>query len=76
MGDYKSYCLRLEEIGVKLETKEGVIGEKSSVRINYTLNTTPNEDDRSFTYRYSQLPAKDEGNSYKLRNSNFFKKNL
>ena len=59
VGDYKSYCLRFEEIGVKLESKEGFIGEKSSVRINYTLNTIPNEDDRSFMYRYSQLSAKD-----------------
>ena len=61
---------------MKLDIKEGFIEEKGKQRINYVLSTSPSENDKSFTYRYSQLEIKDEANSYKLRNSNFFKKNL
>lgn len=61
---------------MKLDIKEGFIEEKGKQKINYVLSTSPSENDKSFTYRYSQLEIKDEANSYKLRNSNFFKKNL
>lgn len=43
--------------------------------VEYAIETRPSEDDRSFTGRYSQLQGKDDANAYKLRSSNFFKKN-
>lgn len=63
-------------MSVKIENKEGVLPPKGQYKIDFLLVTNPNENDRSFTDRYSQLNVKDEANSYKLRNTNFFKKNI
>lgn len=46
-------------MAVKIENKEGIIPPKGQIKIDFLLVTNPNENDRSFTDRYSQLSAKD-----------------
>jgi hypothetical protein len=59
VSDYKSYYHRCEEMSVKIENKEGIIPPKGQYKIDFLLVTNPNENDRSFTDRYSQLSMKD-----------------
>lgn len=46
-------------MAVKIENKEGIIPPKGQIKIDFLLVTNPNENDRSFTDRYSQLSVKD-----------------
>ncbi len=59
IADYRSFCEKLEEISIKLDVNSGEVSEKGVLKLNYTLCTSPTENDRSFTERYSQLAIKD-----------------
>lgn len=58
--DYKSYCEKLEEISLNVQVRSGVVSAKSEKKIDFVLTAMPNDNDLSFTKRYSQLAIKDE----------------